>query len=210
MNLKLERKDWIFGLLWAGAVFGAYLLTILIGMVFSGIPVPFQYIYILLLAIFQWLLLRERLKNAYWWIAVTFAGMLIGLQLWPWISFNYLEIMPESISGSRYHFEAYMLTGALARALPLAAAQFLMLLGKTRKAGWWLLGLLLSEIAMTLVSIPVYQRMVSSSLPTDTPLLPGPVQLSLGAALGGLVAGAFMMWIFKTPEEPAPELSEIG
>ena len=136
-----------------------------------------------LAALLQWVLLRQQLTQAGWWIAASLAGLTVGTVLSFVVSQYVLQVAGLTA--------AFAATGATV-GLGTGLAQWTLLRIHLRRAGWWVLastaGYSLGLLAA--VNAPV-------AIPVRAALIFGPEFGGLVGAISGGITGITMLWLLR-------------
>ena len=145
----------------------------------------------------QWLVLRPRLTRAWRWVPVSMAGSAVGLAL--------VLALQAILRGSQgYGSATEALVAPFADGLPLALAQWLLLMTVARKAWRWILANLTWLVLYALYA--VFNR-----APAPPEIVPGievalsaamvvGMQLTLWGLLASAITGTEMVWLMRHPK----------
>jgi hypothetical protein len=141
----------------------------------------------------QWLVLRQSIPQAFWWIVVSTLGWTLGLVL---VSPNVtLDPLIQFLStlGAWYVFWMNLVKQPIVLAI-FGAAQFPILRRFVRKAHWWILVSALGGALQGATSSTVAYIL-------HPELLPAPFQSALSYGAGwlgyGIVTGIYLQWLLR-------------
>jgi hypothetical protein len=147
----------------------------------------------LLIGAAQWLVLRQYMPKAFWWIVVSTLGWTLGLVL---LSSNVtLDPLIQFLStlGAWYVFWMNLVKQPIVLAI-FGAAQFPILRRFVRKAHWWILVSALGGALEGATSSTVAYIL-------HPELLPAPFQSALSYGSGwlgyGIVTGIYLQWLLR-------------
>jgi len=154
----------------------------------------------------QWLVLRPRLARASRWIPVSMAGSAVGLAL-------VLGIQAILRDSQGYGSVAEALTTPFADGLPLALAQWLLLLTVARQAWRWILANLVWLVLYALYAVfnraPAPPEIVPGmEVALNAAMIVG-MQLTLWGLLASAITGAEMVWLMRHPKEQPRRVESI-
>jgi hypothetical protein len=130
----------------------------------------------------QWLVLRSHLDRSGWWVLLTLIG---------WVVFWELNLLNLLGAAAGIAFIPDILHLGLFGGL-VGSLQWVLLRGRVRGAGWWVLASVLAGMFGALVADGV-----NAALHRDIPL-----DFLTGSMVGGVVNGVTMMWLLQRPALP--------
>ena len=132
-------------------------------------------------AAWQWFILRHRLDQAGWWIAVSLVGLFVGTALSFWTSQIVIQVLGLTA--------AFISVGATV-GLSIGIAQWIMLRAQIGHSGWWVLasGAGYSLGILAAVNAPVV-------IPVGGAIIFGPEFGGLVGIISGVFTGITMIWL---------------
>ncbi|MCA1995588.1 MAG: hypothetical protein LDL41_26595 [Coleofasciculus sp. S288] len=178
---------WIVGVWWTVATVVSLTAAMAVNPVWGQVVGPAT------LGITQWLVLRQHIPKAGWWILATTLGGVVALYLGSAVSFFTTSIL---------WIGSGVVGGAVGGAI-LGLAQWLVLRRHVSQAGWWIAA---SAVALAVGAGWLVYLGIESAFTFDASM--DLIQIirwsgmgALSGAIGGAIKGGALVWLLRQPKQ---------